>query len=64
MAVSNTIRHHETAGAYDNIVTLAELCETLTAHIRDIARDKHLNVFYSPEPLALRRQHGPSMEKR
>jgi len=44
------IRTHVGGGAYDDINTLEALCERLTADLQAVSHDKHLRLFYSPEP--------------
>lgn len=38
------VRQHERAGAYDAITSARTFAETLTRHLQDVTRDKHLRV--------------------
>ena len=44
------IRTHLGGGTYDDITTLEGLCERLTADLQAVSHDKHLRLFYSPDP--------------
>jgi C-terminal processing protease CtpA/Prc len=52
------IRLHRQNKEYDQITSAALLAETLTAHLRAISHDKHLEVHYSQQPVPL--NDGPS----
>ena len=45
------IRERQGKKEYDAITTGSELAETLTKHLREVCKDKHLRVRYSPEAL-------------
>ena len=45
------IRDRQAKKEYDAITSGRELAETLTKHLREVCKDKHLGVRYSPEPL-------------
>ncbi|MBA2732357.1 MAG: S41 family peptidase [Acidobacteria bacterium] len=49
---------------YDQITSAAALAETLTKHLQEISRDKHLHVLfnYEPRPLSVTRS-APSAEQ-
>jgi hypothetical protein len=52
--MEEAIRLRLSNGEYDNITSGAALCETLTTHLREVSRDKHLRVLFSvlPRPTA------------
>lgn len=49
------LKTHETKGAYEAIAAPREFAETLTRHLQDVSRDKHLRVLYDPAGLPQRR---------
>ena len=54
-AAAETIQHdiHQrlNAGGYTDIVSAAQLAQTLTAQIQELSQDRNLRVFFSAEPL-------------
>jgi len=49
---------------YDAITSAELLAKTLTSHLQDMSRDKHLSVAYSHEPRPERPQGPPSPDER
>ena len=49
------LRAHQASGAYDRITSPTEFAETLTRHLQEVSRDKHLRVLYNAEGLPQRR---------
>ncbi len=49
---------------YDGITSAAELTKTLTEHLREVCKDKHLRVIFSAEPLPEPRTTPPTREER
>jgi C-terminal processing protease CtpA/Prc len=63
--MEQSIRTRMQKGEYDKINSSALLAQTLTAHLAEIAKDKHLGVSYSYEPIPLpSNQSEPSAEDR
>ena len=58
--MAEAVRAHRLAGAYANVSSAKELAKTLTGHLQEVSRDRHLRVLYSAEPLSEARQRGPS----
>jgi C-terminal processing protease CtpA/Prc len=54
------VRARAGAGAYDKIAMLDSLCERLTADLQAVSHDKHLRLFYSPEPQTEERAGPPT----
>jgi hypothetical protein len=48
--MEEAIRSHQQKGEYDTIADGANFARTLTGHLREISKDKHLRVNYSSEP--------------
>lgn len=48
--MGSAIRSKAGAGAYDTITALEGFCERLTEDLQAISHDKHLRLFYHPEP--------------
>jgi C-terminal processing protease CtpA/Prc len=60
-----SIRTRMQKGEYDKINSSALLAQTLTAHLAEIAKDKHLGVGFSYDPIPLSaEQEDPSPEDR
>jgi retinol-binding protein 3 len=57
------IRGRLSNGDYDGITTGSALRDTLTAHLQEVSRDKHLRVFFSAEPRPIRLEREPSVEE-
>jgi hypothetical protein len=55
--MEQAIRERLQRKEYDNITSASSFAQTLTAHLREVCRDKHLRVVYSQEPLPQR--NGP-----
>jgi C-terminal processing protease CtpA/Prc len=63
--LEQSIRTRMQKGEYDKITSSVVLAETLTAHLAEIAKDKHLSVGFSYEPIATSPvQKEPSAEDR
>ena len=61
--MAEAVRAHRLAGAYANVSSAKELAKTLTGHLQEVSRDRHLRVLYSAEPLSETKQRGPSPEQ-
>lgn len=48
--IEREVRKWTRQGAYEVIHEPVALCETLTTHMQEVSRDKHLRLFYSIEP--------------
>jgi retinol-binding protein 3 len=55
--MSDAVRTRVARREYDSITGARAFAETLTKHLQEVSRDKHLRVLYSTEPLSDRR--GP-----
>lgn len=63
--MDQSIRTRMQKGEYDQISSSAALAQTLTSHLREVSKDKHLGVSYSYEPIpATSNQSEPSPEGR
>ena len=63
--MERSIRSRMQRGEYDRINSSSVLAQTLTAHLADIAKDKHLAVDFSADPIpAISEQKEPSPEDR
>ena len=49
--VDALIRQHQKKGDYNSITSAAKLSTTLTEHVFEQTRDKHLRLFYSAQPI-------------
>ena len=58
-AVAARVANHE----YDSITSARALADTLTKHLQEVSKDKHLRVRYSSDPLPARRNE-PTPEER
>jgi hypothetical protein len=58
------IREREKRGEYDTVTEGEKLAQLLTDHMREVSRDKHLGVMYSPEPMPESKGDQPSEEER
>jgi C-terminal processing protease CtpA/Prc len=63
-AMEQDIRRRMGKGEYDVITSGAVLAAALTAHLQEVSHDKHLRVFFSPEPRPVRETGEPSPEER
>ena len=61
--MEEAIRERQAKKEYDAIATGAELAETLTKHLREVCKDKHLGVRYSPAPLPTDTGRRPTEEE-
>lgn len=52
------VREKQRSGAYDGLHTTEALCQSLTADLRAVSKDRHLRVIYSERPLPMDRDHG------
>ena len=57
------VRDREAKKEYDAITGGRELAETLTKHLREVSKDKHLGVRLFAEPLPKDFDRGPSAEQ-
>src|SRR5262245_25647279 len=48
--MAEAVRARAEKKEYDNITSGQELAETLTGHLREVSKDKHLRVLFSSEP--------------
>ena len=55
--ICKRLQKHLEDGEYDSITGEERLASTLTAHLQEVNHDRHLNVFWLPEPLP--EQEGP-----
>lgn len=63
--VERAVRERQRRKEYDRIAGAAELAKVLTAHLREVSRDKHVSVNYSHKPVPVRReQEEPTAEER
>jgi retinol-binding protein 3 len=63
--VGRDIRQRQQNREYDRITSAAELARVLTARLREMTRDKHLSVNYSPDPVPIRKENAePTAEER
>jgi len=63
--MEKSIRVRMQKGEYDKIQSSALLAQTLTAHLAEIAKDKHLGLGFSYDPISLSsEQKEPSPEDR
>lgn len=63
--VGTDIRKRQQNKEYDRVTGAAEFAKLLTAHLREITRDKHVSVNYSPKPIPVRREQAePTAEER
>ena len=58
------IRRHLAAGDYDRITSARAFAETLTRHLQEVTRDKHLRVRVAPPDAATGRPARPSPDER
>lgn len=56
------LRDRQKRGEYDQVTSGERFAELLTEHLREVSRDKHLRVNYSPAPQPQRREDSPSPE--
>ncbi|HYG11930.1 MAG TPA: S41 family peptidase [Pyrinomonadaceae bacterium] len=49
--MEQAIRERAAKREYEEITSARQLAQTLTEHLQAVSRDKHLRVYFSPEPL-------------
>lgn len=59
----DVVRGHAARGEYDQFTSARTLAETLTRHLQEVSKDKHLRVLFSAEPLPARPEE-PTPEER
>jgi hypothetical protein len=57
------VRARQEKGEYDQITSGSELAGTLTRHLRDVCKDKHLGVRHNAKPYPKDFDRGPSVEE-
>ena len=50
--MADALRAHVKAGAYDAITGGADFAATLTRHLQEVSKDKHLRILYNPAGIA------------
>lgn len=58
------VRERQEKKEYDAITSPKELADTLTKHLREVCKDKHLGVGYRAEPFPTTFNKGPTAEER
>ena len=58
------IRERKANGEYDSVTSGRKFAETLTEHLQEVSRDKHLRMFFSAEPMPPPNQGPRSPEER
>ena len=58
------IRERKANGEYDPVTSGRKFAETLTEHLQEVSRDKHLRMFFSAEPMPPPNQGPRSPEER
>ena len=61
--MAEALRANESTKAYEAITTPREFAETMTKHLQEVSRDKHLRIIYDPNGIPERRG-PPSSEDR
>lgn len=49
--MEQVVRARQQRGEYDRVTSGRQLAQMLTDHLRDVSRDRHLSVDYSPQVL-------------
>lgn len=63
--IETALRQHQRRGDYDKITSAQKLSATLTEHMNEVAKDKHLAMFYSEKDLPEEsKDKKPSAEQR
>lgn len=63
--VEAALRQNQKRGAYDNVTSAHKLSDLLTEHMQAVAKDKHLRIYYSEQPIPLQDKLGqPSAEQK
>jgi hypothetical protein len=62
--MSASLREHATKGEYDNTTSPREFAETLTRHLQDVSRDKHLRIIYNADGFPPQRSGPPTADER
>jgi hypothetical protein len=61
--MAGAIRGHAEKNAYDAINSPREFADTLTRHLQEVSRDKHLRIIYNPQGIP-QRSGPPTAEER
>lgn len=64
--MAERVRHRRRSGEYDAITSARALATTLTLHLREVSRDKHLTLDFSPDvvpPSPTEPRLGPSQDE-
>jgi hypothetical protein len=61
--MADALRAHAAKGAYDAITDGKEFAETLTRHLQEVSRDRHLRMIYDPNGIP-QRSGPPTAEER
>ena len=61
--MAEAVRARQEKKEYDGITSGRELAETLTKHLREISKDKHLGVRLSVQPMPRDFNRGPSEDE-
>src|SRR5262245_19167014 len=61
--MAEAVRARHEKKEYDDITSAKELAETLTKHLREVCKDKHLGVRFNPEPFPKDFAKGPSEDQ-
>jgi C-terminal processing protease CtpA/Prc len=62
--MEEAIRGRAANKEYDTITSGVEFATKLTEHLREVCKDKHLSVRFSPDPIPQSSASGPSAEDR
>ena len=63
--MERAIRERQKRHEYDQLSSASAFAKALTAHLREVSRDKHLSVNYSAKPMPVRQpQAEPTEEER
>jgi hypothetical protein len=63
--MEQAIRERVQKKEYDSVTSASKFAQTLTTHLQEVSRDKHLRVHYSNDPLPPETpRRGPSPEER
>jgi C-terminal processing protease CtpA/Prc len=62
--MEQAVRKRAAAGEYEQLTSAKEFAKTLTAHLQEVSKDKHLRVRYSHQPIPERaRRQEPTAEE-
>jgi hypothetical protein len=62
--MADAIRSRAAKKEYDTITGAREFADTLTKHLQEVSKDKHLRVVYNPEGFPQRADGPPTAEER